>query len=52
MATLNSIKAQIAKLTKQAQAMESKAVQKVVALMDKTCSSGLRPPPHAAYVNR
>lgn len=35
MATLNSIKAQIAKLTKQAQAMESKAVQKVVALMDK-----------------
>lgn len=35
MATLNRIKAQIAKLTKQAQAMESKAVQKVVALMDK-----------------
>lgn len=35
MATLDSIKAQIAKLTKQAQSMESKAVQKVLALMDK-----------------
>lgn len=35
MATLDSIKAQIAKLTKQAQAIESKAVQKVLALMSK-----------------
>lgn len=35
MASLDSIKAQIARLTKQAQTIEGKAVQKVLALMDK-----------------